>query len=289
MQKSKKNRTVGSKPEKPITQTSAPEVDWPTSGAVPMGDHYIAKLFPLMSDPELDELAEDIKLNGQRDKIITYEGQILDGRNRYRACVKAGVKTETTEFPDRDPVAFVLSKNAHRRNLSSSQRAMVAAQLPGLKKGDVATQKGGDSFETPISSEQAAKIMGVSRAHVGRAKKVMMDAPPDIIEAVKAGALSLGKAERKIRHKKTTEPAGDEDASLKATESTSSGKATLDPEPDTDEADPGTVPASVGPESAKRAIKELKSIPKTDPGREDAFRTVLAFVRKNYPDLENEK
>jgi len=33
----------------------------------------------------------------------------------------------------------------------------------------------------------------------------------------------------------------------------------------------------------------MKKIPKCDPGREEAFRMIMAFVRKNYPDLEDEK
>jgi hypothetical protein len=56
-----------------------------------IGFHPLAAIFPLMEGAG-DELVADIKANGQRQWIVTYEGMILDGRNRFRACLAAGVK-----------------------------------------------------------------------------------------------------------------------------------------------------------------------------------------------------
>jgi len=84
----------------------------------------------MMANDEFPWLIDDIKKNGLREPIITYEGKILDGRNRYRACVEAGVKPMFREYdPAKDgdsPVSFVISLNLQRRHLSSSQRAMIA-------------------------------------------------------------------------------------------------------------------------------------------------------------------
>jgi hypothetical protein len=43
-----------------------------------------------MADDDLDALAEDIKARTARSEaVIVFEGKILDGWHRYRACEKA--------------------------------------------------------------------------------------------------------------------------------------------------------------------------------------------------------
>ena len=55
-------------------------------------------------------------------------GSILDGRNRYAACRLAGVEPEFTTYDGDDPEGYALAVNAQRRDLTKSQRAMVAAR-----------------------------------------------------------------------------------------------------------------------------------------------------------------
>lgn len=86
--------------------------------------HPLSAAFPSMPGHEIDALAADIKANGQREPAVIFEGQILDGWHRYRACEIAGVPLAVTAFlADGDPVAFVKSRNLHRRHLTESQRA----------------------------------------------------------------------------------------------------------------------------------------------------------------------
>jgi ParB-like chromosome segregation protein Spo0J len=54
--------------------------------------HPLANLFPPLEEKELDELTADIRANGLRENIVLHEGKILDGRNRYYACLRAGVE-----------------------------------------------------------------------------------------------------------------------------------------------------------------------------------------------------
>ena len=53
--------------------------------------HPYAELFPLMQHPDFDALCGHIATNGLQEEIVLYEGQILDGRNRYLACLAGGL------------------------------------------------------------------------------------------------------------------------------------------------------------------------------------------------------
>jgi ParB-like chromosome segregation protein Spo0J len=91
--------------------------------------HEIANVFPLMEGEDFRKLVEDIRTNGLLDPITLYEDKILDGRNRYRACIAAGVEPFFVWYGGDDPAGFVWSKNEVRRHLSASQRAIAVAKL----------------------------------------------------------------------------------------------------------------------------------------------------------------
>lgn len=87
--------------------------------------HEIAELFPLMKEKEFDALVESIKKNGLRDPILLYENKILDGRNRYKACIEAGIKLRYENWKGDDPWEFVWDTNAERRNINQGQKAAI--------------------------------------------------------------------------------------------------------------------------------------------------------------------
>jgi hypothetical protein len=86
--------------------------------------HDAAGAYPLMSDAELDALAEDLRVNGQQVPIVTWRGAIIDGRNRYLACKRAGIECQTVEYQHGEETipAAVESLNEHRRHLSEEWR-----------------------------------------------------------------------------------------------------------------------------------------------------------------------
>ena len=97
--------------------------------------HPLAELFPPMSEADIQELAADIKANGLENAITIFEDAILDGVNRHKACLIAGVEPTFVPYRGDDPLAFVLSSNLHRRHLDPSQRAMIAAKMETFKHG----------------------------------------------------------------------------------------------------------------------------------------------------------
>jgi ParB-like chromosome segregation protein Spo0J len=91
--------------------------------------HPHSELFPRMSDDELAGLVADIENHGQQEPIILFEGKILDGRNRYVACQMIGIDPQTVEYDGKDALAFIISKNLHRRHLTQSQKKEVVDKL----------------------------------------------------------------------------------------------------------------------------------------------------------------
>ena len=68
--------------------------------------HPLAKHFPPLEGDEFDDLVADIKKNGLLEPITLYDNQILDGFNRYRACMIAEVEPRYKEY-DGDDAAIV--------------------------------------------------------------------------------------------------------------------------------------------------------------------------------------
>jgi ParB-like chromosome segregation protein Spo0J len=91
--------------------------------------HPLADIFPLMEGEEFDALVADIKANGLIEPIVMLDGMILDGRNRYRACVAADVEPTFRPFTGDDPAAYVISANIHRRHLTAEQKRELIAKL----------------------------------------------------------------------------------------------------------------------------------------------------------------
>lgn len=151
--------------------------------------HPYAEIFPLIDDADFDQLADDIKAHGLREPIWTYEGQILDGRNRFMACAAAKVNPQFRQYTGTDALAFVLSLNVHRRHLTESQRAMAAAKIATLSKGS-----NQHTARAASSQSEAAAAMHVSTDSVQRARKVIEKGSKALQHAVETGELSVKKA-----------------------------------------------------------------------------------------------
>jgi ParB-like chromosome segregation protein Spo0J len=151
--------------------------------------HPIANLFPLMEGEQFDALLHDIRANGLRQSIVEFEGLILDGRNRIRACDQVGVAPSFVTFQGSDPVSFVLSANLHRRHLNESQRAMIASRLATMDRGHPVNA----SIEA-FTQPDAAKMLNVSRSTVQRAAIVRESAAPELTARVERGDVHVSLA-----------------------------------------------------------------------------------------------
>ena len=182
--------------------------------------HPIANIFPMMGEEELGELADDIMENGLRQPIVVYEGKILDGRNRQKACDLIGLSpylinesevrfaeefgikscnqplSPYEEYQGDDPLGYVLSLNLHRRHLTASQRAALAAEIANMESG-ARTDLEPSLKLGKVSQVEAAEKLDVSPAYIQQAKKIQRESP-EHFDKVKSGELSLQQAKREV-------------------------------------------------------------------------------------------
>lgn len=179
----------------------------------PMEFHPYAMLFPMAPEEDVLALSQDIKANGQLYPIILdNDSRVVDGRHRLIACRLAGVEPqfEARDLDDREALALVLSSNLHRRHLTESQRADIAAKISNTKVGGdrrSKNQKANCPSDPVVTREQAAELMNVSEKSVDRAAKVQKQGGKVLQEAVTAGDVSVSKAARIADLPKSQQPA----------------------------------------------------------------------------------
>ena len=67
--------------------------------------HPVADLFPLLQGEAFQKLVADIQQNGLLEPILAdAERRIIDGRNRYLACLQAGVEPRFNEWQGERPL-----------------------------------------------------------------------------------------------------------------------------------------------------------------------------------------
>lgn len=160
--------------------------------------HPVSGLFPEMSEAEFEALVADIAENGLREPIHVVDETIIDGRHRYRACLASGIKPRfVTADESADLIALVISLNLHRRHLTESQRAMVAARLATRHRGDFNGNQHLVSADLPIpalSQSEAAEQLNVSERLVRCARVIQTDGTSELMAAVNRGEVAVSTA-----------------------------------------------------------------------------------------------
>jgi DNA repair photolyase len=169
--------------------------------------HELAKLLPPMSDAELAALVEDVKANGLIEPIVLLDGQILDGVHRLRACIQAKMKPKYRNWDGEcgTPFQFVCTKNLSRRNLSRSQRAVVALSVEEelatkAKRRMSSKERAKDGVEEiphpgdkGRARDAAALICCVNPRYISDAKKISRE-KPELLQRILRGELIIPEA-----------------------------------------------------------------------------------------------
>lgn len=163
-----------------------------------MKRHPLSSAFPSMPDEELAALTDDIQTFGQRESGVVLDGMVLDGWHRYQACQRLGIEFNYVDFeyeyPDTDPVAFVMSRNAFRRHLNASQRAAAIVACSNWRgTGRIDPEpNAGEASHSPapsavLTNAEMAKVAGVGERTIRQAKAADRAGLGD---AVRAGTIS---------------------------------------------------------------------------------------------------
>lgn len=167
-------------------------------------DPEFQSFLPPLPNEKYRQLEENIKTDGCMGAIITWNGTIVDGHNRYRICQENNIpfNVEEKEFADRDEaIEWVIRNQFGRRDLSPAQRSELALKLkPMIQKRAKENQKAfkGNQYKTgnlanspkkqPANTrEELAKIAGVSSNTLGRVEVIHKKGNPEQIERARKG------------------------------------------------------------------------------------------------------
>jgi len=155
--------------------------------------HELSDIFPMMNDDEYQRLKLSINTNGLSYPIIIFEGKILDGRNRYKACQELGIIPKYEEYKGNNPINFVILSNLDRRHLNESQRSMVGARLANMKQGERTDLEPSANLRN-VSQIEASEILNVGDRSIQYAKKVITEGTPELAKIVDDGKVAVSLA-----------------------------------------------------------------------------------------------
>ena len=188
-----------------------------------MKAHPTAELFPLITGQDFEELCASIKCNGLLEAIVKDGDEIIDGRNRFRACSEVGVAPRFVEWADlhieQTKSSWILAKNVTRRHLTDDQRAMIWTLGNKNVSREMAEQKKQQGqFKKGQSGNPTGKAKGQARTDSCEpARDHKKEHANSTVGQVAAGAgVSHHKASQAVDGPGKCEPKGDQSVKPKS-------------------------------------------------------------------------
>jgi pyruvate/2-oxoglutarate dehydrogenase complex dihydrolipoamide acyltransferase (E2) component len=173
---------------------------------------YIDPLTP----EEHDALERSLLKEGCRDALVLWGELLVDGHNRYGICSKHNIPFQTVQstlFQNMEDVhLWMIDQHLGRRSVSDFQRGVLALrkreilarrQPAPAPAEDTATRREATESASaapvpevaPIKSrEDLARAARLSAAQVVQIEKIQKQAAPEVVAAVKSGAISINAA-----------------------------------------------------------------------------------------------
>ena len=172
-------------------------------------------LIPALSVEEFKQLEENCLAEGIRDAIITWDGYIIDGHNRYEIATKNELQYESIEksFDSEDDVKeWMIHNQFGRRNLSNYQRSVLALELESVFSERVKKIKSkkishfrstGEkvliSEPTEKTIKTVSKIANVGKDTIAKVKVIQATATPEVKAKLSTGEVSINQVYQDIK------------------------------------------------------------------------------------------
>jgi hypothetical protein len=169
-----------------------------------------AYIDPLTPD-EYESLERSLLTEGCRDALVLWGDTLVDGHNRYGICRKHDIPFQTVQnerFRSIDDVhLWMIEQHLGRRSVSDFQRGVLA-----LRKREILAERRAQLAESDVpfdttdahpaapkpakpapadSRKDIAREARISSNQVGMIEKIRKEAAPEVVAAVKSGALSI--------------------------------------------------------------------------------------------------
>jgi len=173
----------------------------------------LESLIPPLSNEEFKQLERNILEEGIREPLITWNGILIDGHNRYRIAQEHDMNYETLEkeFENINRVKeWMINNQFGRRNLSNYQRSILALHLDGVfkerakEKMKLSEGKGiqkSEDLKEPefIVMKEIGKVANVSHDTIAKVKKIEANATPEVKARLNTGTMSINEAYKEIK------------------------------------------------------------------------------------------
>lgn len=176
-------------------------------------NNELQSLIPPLTAEEYQQLTDNILAEGIREAILTWNGTIVDGHNRYAIAQEFGIPftTKAIEFSNLNECKEWMIRNQFgRRNLQAFQRSVLALELEQVfrekAKANQAIQYKGSSLVQksdevkPIKTgKELAKIANVSHDTIAKVKVLQAKASDEVKEQLRTGEVSINQAYKDIK------------------------------------------------------------------------------------------
>lgn len=170
------------------------------------------KLIPALTVEEFKQLEQNCLDEGIREKIITWNGFIIDGHNRFEIATRWNLEyeTEAKRFKDENEVKeWMINNQFGRRNLNNYQRSVLALELESVFS-ERAKEKELERKTTFHKCEksnlpkintvkQISDIANISHNTIARVKVIKAKASEEVKAKLNTGEASINEAYQDIK------------------------------------------------------------------------------------------